>query len=89
MYTRTTRKITYDSDLLLPKPKPAFVNLKKGVQELHREFVIAPAVKAANNIVVVLKCASLTPKSKNYALLIPMSMICLLLIGIGAIWLLS
>ena len=39
---------------LLPlKPKFTFRHLKKGVQEFHRRFVLAPADKAANNIVVV------------------------------------
>ena len=32
-----------------------FRNLKKGVQEFHRKFVLAPADKAANNILVVCK----------------------------------
>ena len=29
------------------------VNFKKGIQEFHRRFVLAPADKAANNVVVV------------------------------------
>ena len=40
-------------DLLPPKPKFTFRHLKKGIQELHRRFVLAPADKAANNVVVV------------------------------------
>ena len=40
-------------DLLPPKPKFTLRNLKKGVQEFHRKFVLAPADKAANNIVVI------------------------------------
>ena len=40
-------------DLLPPKPKFNFRNLKKGVQEFHRKFALAPADKAANNVVVV------------------------------------
>ena len=38
---------------LPPKPKFTFRNLKKWVQEFHRKFVLAPADKAANNVVVV------------------------------------
>ena len=40
-------------DLLPLKPKFTFKHLKKGIQELHRRFVLAPADKAAKNVVVV------------------------------------
>ena len=40
-------------DLFLPKPKFLFRNLKKGVQEFHRRYILAPADKTANNVVVV------------------------------------
>ena len=40
-------------DLLPPKPKFTFRHVKKGIQEFHRRFVLAPADKAANNVVVV------------------------------------
>ena len=40
-------------DLLPSKPKFAFRNLKKGDQEFHGMFVLAPADKAANNVVFV------------------------------------
>ena len=40
-------------DLLPPKPKFTFRHLKKGIQEFHRKFVLAPADKAANNVVVI------------------------------------
>ena len=40
-------------ELLPPKPKFTFRHLKKGIQEFHRKFVLAPADKAANNVVVV------------------------------------
>ena len=36
-------------DLLPPKPKFTFRHLKKGIQEFHWRFVLAPADKAANN----------------------------------------
>ena len=55
MYTQTTGKITYKLELLLPKHKFTFRNLKKGAQELQRKFILAPTDKAANNDVVVLK----------------------------------
>ena len=42
-------------DLMPPKPKFTFRHVKKGIQELHRRFVLAPADKAANNVVVVWK----------------------------------
>ena len=35
------------------KPKVTFIHLKKGIQEFHRRFVLAPADKAANNVVAV------------------------------------
>ena len=40
-------------DLLPPKPKITFRNLKKEVREFHRRFVLSHADKAANNVVVV------------------------------------
>ena len=40
-------------ELLPPKPKFTFRHLKKGIQEFHTMFVLAPADKAANNVVVV------------------------------------
>ena len=48
-------------DLLPPKPKFTFRHVKKGIQEFHRRFVLAPADKAANNAVVVGKGTILTP----------------------------
>ena len=40
-------------DLLPPKPKLSFRYLKQGIQKFHRNYVLAPADKAANNVVVV------------------------------------
>ena len=40
-------------DLLPPKPKLSFRYLKQGIQEFHSKHVLAPADKAANNVVVV------------------------------------
>ena len=40
-------------DLLPPKPTLSFRYLKQGIQDFHRKYVLAPADKAANNVVVV------------------------------------
>ena len=40
-------------DLLPPKPKFSFRHLKQGIQECHRKYVLVPADKADNNVVVV------------------------------------
>ena len=42
-----------NTDLLTPKPKSFFRHLKQGIQEFHRKYVLVPADKAANNVVVV------------------------------------
>ena len=86
--TKTVRsKISFycsNLDFLPPKPKLTFRNLKKAVQQSHRKFVLAQ---------ISLLTTLLFPLSQNLALLIPMSIICLMrgmsLIGINAIWLLS
>ena len=46
---------SHSSNLLPPKPKSFFFfwHLKQGIQEFHRNYVLVPADKAANNIVVV------------------------------------
>ena len=43
----------YDTNLLPPKPKSTFRHLKQGIQDFHRKYVLVPADKAANNVVVV------------------------------------
>ena len=40
-------------NLLPPKPKSSIRHLKQGIQEFHRKYVLVPADKTANNIVVV------------------------------------
>ena len=35
------------------KPKSTFRHLKQGIQDFHRKYVLVPADKAANNVVVV------------------------------------
>ena len=40
-------------ELLPPKPKFTFRHLKKGIQEFHGRFILAPADNAANHVLVV------------------------------------
>ena len=40
-------------NLLSPKPKSTFRHLKQGIQDFHKKYVLVPADKAANNVVVV------------------------------------
>ena len=42
-----------NTNLLPPKPKSTFRHLKQGIQDVHRKYVLVPADKAANNVVVV------------------------------------
>ena len=42
-----------NTNLLPPKLKSSFRHLKQGIKEFHRKYVLVPADKAANNIVVV------------------------------------
>ena len=42
-----------NTHLLLPKPKLSFCHLKQGIQDFHMDYVLVPADKAANNVVVV------------------------------------
>ena len=35
------------------KPKSSYRHLRQGIQEFHRKYVLVPADKAANNVVVV------------------------------------
>ena len=44
---------TCNTNLLRPKPKSSLRHLKQGIQEFNRNYVLVPAGKAANNIVVV------------------------------------
>ena len=46
-------RVLFYLDLLPPKPKLSFRYLKQGIQEFQRKYVLAPADKAANNVVVV------------------------------------
>ena len=43
----------FNTNLLPPKPKSTFRHLKQGNQDFHRKYVLVPADKAANNVVVV------------------------------------
>ena len=42
-----------NTNLFTPKPKSSFRHLKQGIQEFHWKYVLVPAAKAANNVVVV------------------------------------
>ena len=42
-----------NAHLLPPKPKSSFRHLKRGIQDFHMNYVLVPADKAANNVVVV------------------------------------
>ena len=42
-----------NTHLLPPKPKSSFRHLKRGIQDFHMNYVLAPADKAANNVVIV------------------------------------
>ena len=42
-----------NTHLLPPKPKSSFRHLKRGIQDFHMYYVLVPADKAANNVVVV------------------------------------
>ena len=42
-----------NTNLLPPKPKSTSRHLKQGIQDFHRKYVLVPADKAANNVVVV------------------------------------
>ena len=41
-----------NTHLLPPKPKSSFRHLKRGIQDFHMNYVLVPADKAANNVVV-------------------------------------
>ena len=43
----------YSQNTYLLPPKPSFKHLKQGIQEFQRKYVLVPADKAANNVVVV------------------------------------
>ena len=42
-----------NSNILPRKPKISYRYLKSGIEEFHRKYVLVPADKAANNVVVV------------------------------------
>ena len=53
---KTDTRISFyscNTHILLPKPKYSFRHLKRGIQDFHMNYVLVPAHKAANNVVVV------------------------------------
>ena len=56
IFTIVDKRIKFysqNTNLLPPKPKLSFRHLKQGIQEFHINYVLVPADKAANNVVVV------------------------------------
>ena len=50
------RRISFysqNTNMLSRKPKITYRYLKSGIEEFHRKYVLVPADKAANNVVVV------------------------------------
>ena len=59
IFTIVDKRIKFysqNTNLLPPKPKSSFRHLKQGIQEFHRKYVLVPADKAVNNVVVVIVC---------------------------------
>ena len=56
-----------NTNLLPPKPKSSFRLLKQGIQDFHGKYVLVPADKAANNVVVVcrLRCINTLKQELN------------------------
>ena len=50
---------SHNTNMLPRKPKISYRYLKSGVEEFHRKYVMVPADKAANNVVVVDGCTTL------------------------------
>ena len=50
---RRIKLYSQNTNLLPPKPKSSFRHLKQSIKEFHREYVMVPADKAPNNVVVV------------------------------------
>ena len=53
IFTNVDKIYSQNTNLLPPKPKSSFRHLKQGIQDFHRKYVLVPADKAANNVVVV------------------------------------
>ena len=56
IFTIVNKRIQFysqNTNLLPPKPKSSIWHLKQGIQEFHRKYVLVPADKAANKVVVV------------------------------------
>ena len=51
---RSTYFLLFSNTNMLPRrPKISYRYLKSGIEEFHRKYVLVPADKAANNVVVV------------------------------------
>ena len=54
-----------NTNLLPLKHKSSFRHLKQGNQEFHRKYVLVPADKAANNVVVVCRLYYISTLNRN------------------------
>ena len=72
-------------ELFPAKPKLSFRYLKQGIQEFHRKYVLAPADKAANNVVVVWRPYALNPLVV-YSTDRSKSVVPVLVLLFGALW---
>ena len=52
-------------NLVPPKPKSSSIHLKQGIQELYGKYVLVPADKAVNSVVVVCLLQILTRLNRN------------------------
>ena len=50
---RRISSYSHNTNMLLRKPKISYRYLKLGIEEFHSKFVLVPADKATNNIVVI------------------------------------
>ena len=60
-----------NTNLLPPKLKSSFRHLKQGIQEFHRKYVLVPADKAANNVVVVCSLHYVNTLKQERSLMVP------------------
>ena len=44
---------SHNTHFLPPKPKSSFLHLNRCIQDFHRNYVLVPADKAGNDVVVV------------------------------------
>ena len=62
-----------NTHLLPPKPKSSFRHLKRGIQDFHMNYILVPADKAANNVVLFDDCIILILLSVSLLALMPIN----------------